>query len=199
MIGEGKSQKTVYIFRHGATLWTQSKQHTSVTDIPLVKEGVKEAKHLRKFITKNDLQFSHILCSPLQRAQQTAKLAGFDQVLLDEDLLEWNYGDYEGKTTKEIQQTDPDWTIFQKDPPNGETQQQIEKRVDRLILRVQSLEGNCIALFSSGHISRAIGARWLQMPVSFGQHLSLSTASTSILGFEHAHPVLLAWNITSYL
>lgn len=188
----------IYLCRHGATEWTKSGQHTGRTDIALTKEGEQEAILLGKALQGVD--FDHVLCSPLQRVRTTCKLAGIDDKLvsLDDGLLEWDYGDYEGKTTSEIRKSDPNWTIFQKYPPNGESADDVKKRVDEMFARIAKLSGT-IALFGSGHISRVIGARWVEMPVNFGQRLLLSTASMSILGFEHGYRTLAKWNDTSHL
>ena len=190
--------KKVYLLRHGETEWTLSGQHTGRTDIDLTRNGRREAKRLGK--TLKHITFDHVICSPLKRVRDTCRLAGFkDHILYDEGLIEWDYGDYEGITTKEIQKSNPEWTIFSQDPPGGETSQKVKERVDRLIEKVEKLDGENIALFSSGHISRVIGARWLNFPVSYGQYFVLSTASKSILGFEHGHRALLSWNDTSHL
>ncbi len=190
--------KKIYLLRHGETAWTKSGQHTSFTDIELTPNGRWEAKRLGKTI--KHIKFDYVFSSPVKRARETFKLAGFKEaeVKIDPRLLEWNYGDYEGLTTKEIHKTNPGWTIFTQDPPSGETAKEIEKRVDDLLKCASSLDG-LVAFVSSAHVTRVIGARWLKMPVSFGQHLLLSTGAKSILGYEHASPVLCTWNDTSHL
>jgi broad specificity phosphatase PhoE len=187
----------VYIFRHGATSWTKTCQHTGLTDLELSLKGDSEAKSLGESL--KGVKFDHVFSSPLKRAQKTCVLAGFEKEMkLDPDLVEWNYGDYEGLTTEEIRDKVPGWTIFSGDPPNGETSLEIQKRADRFIAKIKSLSGD-IAVFSSGHISRVIAARWLNLPVFFGSYLSLSTCSKSVLGFEREYPVILQWNGTSHL
>ena len=188
----------IYLCRHGATEWTESKRHTGRTDIALTKKGEHEARQLGSFL--RGIDFDHVLCSPLKRVRATCHLAGFDdeQVILDDGLLEWDYGEYEGITSKEIHEKDPGWTVFNKDPPGGESSLQVQHRVDQMFERISKLSGT-IALFGSGHISRVIGARWVMMPVSFGQHLLLSTASKSILSFEHGYRVINLWNDTSHI
>ncbi len=187
----------VYIFRHGETEWTVSGRHTGWTDIELSPNGEQEARCLGKSL--KGMKFDHVFSSPLKRAKESCILAGFGKEMqLDPALLEWNYGGYEGLTTTEIHKNAPGWTIFTGDPPKGETSSEIAKRADLLIENLKSLGGD-IAIFSSGHISRAIAARWLGLPVFFGTYLFLSTASKSIIGFEHEVPVILLWNDTSHL
>lgn len=183
--------------RHGETEWTKSGQHTGLTDIGLTKTGEQQAKKLGKSI--HNVQFDHVFCSPLKRVRDTCELAGLSkQAIIDPHLLEWNYGDYEGLTSAEIHQTDPDWTIFTKDPPHGETAREVEHRADEVIDQILELSGT-IGVFSSGHFSRVFGSRWLKLPVSYGQYFTLSTASKSLLGFEHDHPAIATWNDTSHL
>ncbi len=187
----------VYIFRHGETSWSISGQHTGWTDLELNSNGINEAKFLGRAL--KGVKFDHVFSSPLKRAKETCVLAGFEKNMqLNPALLEWNYGDYEGLTSAEIWKIDPNWTIFTKDPPKGETSKEIEERVDLFIEKLRDLKGD-IAIFSSGHISRAFAARWLNLPVSFGACLYLSTGSKSILGYEHKSPVILLWNDTSHL
>lgn len=187
-----KKQK-IYLIRHGETDWTLSKRHTGQkSDIALTERGKKEAVVVGKKI--QDIKFSYVFSSSLQRAKETCKLAGFGhQMHIEDALLEWDYGDYEGLTSQQIHQKDPEWTVFSKDSPHGESVKDVQSRVDALLKRLIDLEGN-IALFSSGHISRAIGARWIGMDVSFGARLLLSTASISILGYEHGIRALEVWN-----
>ena len=187
----------VYIFRHGATQWSITGQHTGSTDLELTLNGINEAKSLGESL--KGMKFDHVFSSPLISAQTTCVLAGYEKGMeIDSALLEWDYGDYEGVTSEEIWKTRPGWTIFSGDPPNGETSVQIAKRADFFIEKLKLLSGN-IAIFSSGHISRAITARWLNLPVSFGSYLYLSTSSKSILGLDRDLPVILLWNDTSHL
>lgn len=187
----------IHIFRHGETQWTKSQKHTGWTDIELSPQGREEAKSLGKSLINTS--FDHVFASPLKRVKETCELAGYGkQMRIDSSLLEWNYGSYEGLTTEEIRKSDPDWTIFTKDPPNGETKREVTIRIDMLLESLRGLKGE-IALFSSGHISRVIAARWLELDASFGSLFYLSTASRSMLGFEREKPVILLWNDTSHL
>jgi broad specificity phosphatase PhoE len=192
-----ESLNRIYLLRHGETEWTQLGRHTGLTDIPLTKNGKKEAKKLGKSLRK--ISFDTILCSPLKRAYDTGAIVfPKDKIVIDRDLVEWDYGDYEGLTSKEIQKTNPGWNVFTQDTPGGESRELIEMRADRVIEKVSRLSGT-VAIISSGHFSRALGSRWLKLPVSYGQYFVLSTASKSILGFEHEHPAILCWNDTSHL
>ena len=187
----------IFLFRHGETEWSLAGRHTGLTDIPLTKNGRKEAKLLAKSLKK--IQFDHVLCSPLIRAKETCAIAGFESIAYyDNDLVEWNYGEYEGKTTQEIRAIDPGWTIFSKDPPGGETAIEIGQRADRVIRKLLSLDKR-VAVFSSAHFSRVLGARWMGLPVKSGQQLLSNTASKSILGFEYGYQTIIRWNDVSHL
>lgn len=186
----------VYLCRHGETEWTLSGQHTSSTDLELTENGKEEAKILGKAL--QGIEFKTILCSPLKRAQETARLAGFPTYEIEEGLFEWRYGDYEGATSKEIKQKDLTWNLFEKGAPGGESVRDIEVRTKKLVERLYTLDGN-VLLFSSGHISRVIGAVWIKSPAHFGKFLKLSTASKSLLGYEHDYPVICGWNDISHL
>ncbi len=189
--------RRIYLIRHGETEWSASGQHTGLTDIPLTDAGVKQAKALHKRL--NDHTFDHILTSPLKRAHDTCNICGYgDKAEISDDLLEWNYGDYEGITTNEIHKTNPKWNVFTHGGPNGETVEDVQKRADHLIEKLLRFDGE-IALFSSGHFSRALTVRYLQLPLTHGQHFSLSTASLSILGYERKTPALILWNDTSHI
>ncbi len=168
-------------------------QHTSVTDLDLTPDGEKEAANLHNVLQQ--IEFDAVFCSPLKRAQQTAKLAGYSTYDLEDDLFEWRYGAYEGLTTKEIHEKDPKWNLFESGGPEGESVADVEKRAQRLCEKLKDLSGN-VLLFSSGHISRVIGAVWVGLPAHHGKYLALSTASFSILGFEHDYPVIVRWNCT---
>jgi len=184
----------VYLIRHGETEWTRLKKHTGLTDIPLTDEGREQARWLTR--TLEGKQFKKVFCSPLQRAKETCEIAGFlQEAVIDEDLCEWDYGNYEGKTTTEIRELDPKWTIFSKGAPNGESVGDISTRTMRMVSKIRDVPGD-VAVFSSGHISRALAARWLNLPVSEGKHLLLATASVSILGYEREEPVIVLWNQT---
>lgn len=187
----------IYLIRHGETEWSKSGQHTGRTDIPLTPLGEKEAKLIANGL--KDVSFKKVFISPLMRVQKTCELAGFrNKAELTNDLYEWNYGDYEGITTKEIRQTNPNWNLFDGGAPNGETLDQVAQRADHILQIASQIEGD-VALFSSGHFSRILGARWLNQPPKLAQFLSLSTASISILGYEHEWRVIQSWNNTAHL
>jgi broad specificity phosphatase PhoE len=189
----------VYLARHGETAWSLSGQHTGLTDLPLTERGQRNAEQLRKRL--HGVAFAHVFTSPLERASETCRRASFGesaQVL--PDLVEWNYGDYEGRRTAEIQAQRPDWQLFRDGCPGGETPEQVGQRADRVVKRVRAINGN-VLLFSSGHILRVLAARWLGLAPSAGQYLLLNTASVSVLGYEHAlsEPVVRLWNDTGHV
>jgi broad specificity phosphatase PhoE len=178
--------------RHGETEWTLSGKHTGMTDIPLTKNGEHQSRALGQRLQGH--AFQTILCSPLQRAMQTCELADYlKEATLEPDLVEWNYGDFEGLTTKEIWKTDPHWNIFTHGAPGGESVAEISTRADRVLAKIQPLHGD-IALFSHGHFLRVLAARWLQLTATEGRLFALSPASVSILGFERDRHVLTLWN-----
>jgi broad specificity phosphatase PhoE len=185
----------IFLIRHGETAWSKSGQHTSQTDLPLNEQGELEARTLVGWL--REIKFSRVLTSPRQRARRTCELAGLDSAAeIEPDLAEWDYGDYEGLRTSEILKSQPDWNLFRDGCPHGEMPGEISKRADRLIARLLALEGN-IALFSHGHFGRVLAARWIGLPVNEAQRFLLSTASLSILGYEHnsvAEPVIALWN-----
>jgi probable phosphoglycerate mutase len=190
---------TIYLVRHGATAWSVSGQHTGRTDLPLIKDGEDNARRIGDRL--RGLTFEHVWASPLQRALGTCRLAGFgDKVEIDPDLLEWNYGDYEGKTSAEIRQHRPDWHLFRDGCPGGESVSEIAARADRFIGKLRRINSRGL-VFSSGHILRTIGARWCELEAAIGARLYLSTGSISILGYDHARDetVLRTWNDTTHL
>ncbi|MDH4470764.1 MAG: histidine phosphatase family protein [Verrucomicrobiae bacterium] len=193
----------IYLARHGETAWSLSGQHTGHTDIPLTPQGEKNAQQLGERLEKKS--FTHVYSSPLQRAMKTAALAGFKDLVQPEPyLLEWNYGEYEGLTTKEILQKKPDWLIFKDGCPGGESPNQVATRCDQLIQKIKSLQQEApgdILLFAHSHILRMLATRWLDLPANDGRFYLLSTASLSILGYEHnsSEPVIRLWNDTSHL
>jgi probable phosphoglycerate mutase len=186
---------TVYLARHGETPWTLTGQHTGLTDLPLTARGERNARRLGERL--NGLRFVKVLTSPLQRAARTCELAGFGAVAeVDRDLVEWNYGEYEGLRSAEILAQRPDWQLFRDGCPGGESPEQVGARADRVVQRIRAIGGDSL-LFSSGHFIRVIAARWLALgPGSTGKYYSLSTASLSALGYEHnlSHPVIRLWN-----
>jgi probable phosphoglycerate mutase len=189
----------IYLARHGETEWSLSGQHTGLTDLPLTECGQENARRLAPRLVR--ITFAHVFTSPLQRASKTCELAGFGSVAeVMPDLVEWNYGDYEGKRTDEIHATRPDWQLFRDGCPSGESPAQIGDRADRVIQRVRAVDGN-VLIFSSGHFLRALAARWLNLPPEGGAYFLLGTASLSVLGYEHnaSESVIRLWNDTSHL
>lgn len=185
----------IYLCRHGQTAWSKSGQHTSYTDLELIPEGIEQAKALSHLL--KGIQFDTVLSSPLKRATQTAEICGYSY-MLEDALFEWNYGEYEGLTTEEIRKKVPGWDIFDHPCPGGETFEQIEERVQGLFSRLLKLKGR-VLLFSSGHISRCIGPAWIGLPIGYGKHFDLSTASLSILGFHRGDRVISTWNSVSHI
>ena len=184
----------VYLARHGETAWTISHQHTGRTDLPLTPQGEAEATRLGQRL--QGLTFAAVLTSPLRRAVRTCELAGFGSAAeIEPDLMEWNYGAYEGRTSAEIHAERPDWDLFREGAQDGESPDQIGARADRVIRRVRAIEGNTL-LFSSGHFLRVFAARWLGLEPGAGRYFFLGTASLSALGYEHDHsdPVIRLWN-----
>jgi len=189
----------LYLARHGETAWSLSGQHTGMTDLPLTEEGERHAAQLGQRL--KGLRFAKIMTSPLQRAARTCELAGFGAVAeVETDLLEWNYGRYEGRTSADIHAEAPDWELFRDGCPDGESQEQVGARADRVVRKARAAEGN-VLVFSSGHILRMVGARWLGLEPGAGRYLYLRTASLSALGYEHARskPVIQLWDDTSHV
>ncbi len=189
----------IYLARHGETAWSLSGQHTGRTDLALTERGEQQARTLGERL--QGLAFAKVLTSPSQRAVRTCELAGFGAgAQIDPDLAEWDYGDYEGRRTAEILTERPDWQLFRDGAPGGESPEQIGARADRAIARIHAVRGN-VLIVSSAHISRVFGARWLGLSAAGGRYLVLSTASLSILGYEHdmSEPVIRLWNDTSHL
>ena len=188
------THKRIFLIRHGETEWTIKQKHTGLTDIDLTQKGRDQAEHLHQRLLGK--KFTKVLVSPLKRAQETCQIAGFfEHAEIYPDLLEWNYGDYEGKTTEEIHRTNPTWSIFLNGAPGGESLQNIEQRTERVLKKIDRIDGNVI-LFSSGHFLRALTAKWLNLHVQEGRLFVLSTASISILGFERAQNAIIRWNDT---
>ena len=188
-----------YLARHGETAWSLTGQHTGLTDLPLTEHGDRDAIHLGERLKGHS--FAKVLTSPLQRSLRTCQLAGFGDVAeIDSGLVEWNYGEYEGLTSAQIHAKRPDWQLFRDGCAGGETPAQVGQRADRVIVRLRAVTGD-VLLFSSGHILRVLAARWLGLDPSVGRYLLLSTASLSILGYEHdlSEPVVRLWNDTSHL
>jgi len=189
----------VFLARHGETAWSLSGQHTGRTDLPLTARGEANARTLAAPLA--DVPFALVLTSPLVRATRTCELAGFSGVAVEDgDLVEWNYGDYEGKRTADILATNPGWKLFRDGCPGGESPADVAVRADRVIARARAAGGN-VLVFSSGHILRMIGSRWLGLPPSGGAYFVLGTASVSALSYEHdmSEPVHRFWNDMRHL
>jgi broad specificity phosphatase PhoE len=189
----------IYLARHGETAWSLSGQHTGLTDLPLTERGERNARRLGERL--NGLTFAKVFTSPLQRAARTCELAGFGTVAeVEPDLSEWNYGQYEGRRTAEIHAERPSWQLFRDGCPGGESPDQIGARADRVVSRVRTVQGD-VLLFSSGHFLRVFAARWLGLEPAGGQYFLLSTASLSVLGYEHilSEPVIRLWNETHHV
>lgn len=188
----------LYLIRHGETEWSLSGKHTSFTDLSLTDHGREQAELVAKRL--KDVEFDKVLVSPLKRAQETCEISGLRKnAAVDERLTEWNYGDYEGVTTKSIRETDPHWLLFKDGCPGGEMPEDMMNRIDTFIADARASGAKRIAAFSSGHVSRVIGARWAGLSVLDASHLYLSTASICLLGFEREVAVLKKWNDTSHL
>jgi probable phosphoglycerate mutase len=194
-----ESLPIVYLARHGETAWSLSGQHTGLTDLPLTERGERNARSLGERL--RGLTFSSVFISPLVRAARTCELAGFGGVAgVDRDLVEWHYGDYEGRRTDEIHARRPDWQLFRDGCPGGETPEQVGVRADRVVSRVRAITGN-VLLFSSGHFLRVLAARWLGLEPGAGRYFLLSTASVSALGYEHdlSRAVIRLWDDTRHV
>ena len=187
------SEQQVWLVRHAETEWSRSGRHTGRTDVPLTDAGRARAQELAGPLGEHD--FALVLASPLGRARDTARLAGLGEPEIREDLLEWDYGDYEGITTPEIREGRPDWYLWRDGVPNGETPAEVAARCDRVIEEILAVDGD-VAVVAHGHILRALGARWIEEPVAFGGRLFLATGSLSVLGFEREVRVLRSWNAT---
>ena len=184
----------VYLARHGETEWSLSGQHTGHTDLPLTERGERNARSLSERL--RGISFLKVYTSPLQRARRTCELAGFGaKAEINQDLMEWDYGEYEGRRTIDIHKERPDWQLFRDGCPGGESPKDVGKRADRVVNRVRSVEGN-VLLFSSGHFLRVLAAGWLGLDPSLGRCFLLSTASLSALSYEHnlSEPAIRLWD-----
>jgi probable phosphoglycerate mutase len=190
---------TLHVARHGETEWTKSGQHTGLTDLPLTERGERDARRLGERL--KGIGVAHVFTSPLQRATRTCELAGFGVVAKpDPDLVEWDYGAYEGRRTAEIRAERPGWHLFRDGCPDGETIEQIGARADRVIARVRALDAD-VLVFSSADFLRVLAARWLGLPVGAGALFVLGTASVGALGYDHdrTEPALRLWNDTRHV
>ena len=182
----------VFSVRHGETAWSLSGQHTGTTDLPLTDNGRRLAERMRPVLVHN--VFGLVLCSPMQRARETCALAGLGaQAVIDSDLAEWNYGEYEGLTLKQIHEVVPGWLIFRDGCPGGEMPAQVGARADGVIDRSRAVDGD-VALFAHGHVLRVLVARWIGLPVAGGQHFLLGTGTLCVLGYYNEIPAVKIWN-----
>ena len=187
-----ETDQRVYIIRHGETEWSLSGQHTGLTDIPLTENGRKNAKLLQPVLATQS--FAGVFSSPLQRARETCELAGLgEQAEIDPDLVEWNYGEYEGVTSEQIHKKKPGWTVFLDGCPGGEKPEEVGVRVDRIIAKVRAIKGD-VALFAHGHVLRVLTARWLELSPSAGRHFLLDTGTVNILSYYRGSPAVKQWN-----
>jgi len=186
------SIQRVFLIRHGETEWSLSGQHTGMTDIPLTENGRTMPRLLAPILAK--VTFARIFTSPLKRARETCELAGLgERAEIDHDLVEWNYGDYEGLTTKEIHAKTPDWMLFRDGCPGGDGPEDVARRVDSVIGRVRAVEGD-VALFAHGHVFRVFVARWIGLQATAGCHFILDTATVGVLGYYRDVPAIKRWN-----
>lgn len=186
----------IYLARHAETAWSLTGQHTGLTDVPLTERGERNARRLRERLA--GLVFAKVFTSPLQRAARTCELAGFGKAAeVDRDLVEWNYGKYEGLRTAEIHAKRPEWQLFRDGCPEGELPDQVGARADRVVNRVRAIKGD-VLIFSSGHFLRVLAARWLGLEPAAGRFFILNTASVSVLGYENdlLQPAMRLWNDT---
>ena len=187
-------KQEIWLMRHGETEWSVSGAHTSRTDLPLLPAGIKQAEELAPKLRGH--KFALVLCSPMQRARDTCRLAGLaEHAELTDDLKEWDYGAYEGRSTHDIQKDRPDWCLWRDGVLDGEPVEQVGKRVKRVIDRCTKVEGN-VALFAHGHVLRILTAVWLELPAKDGKLFALSTGTISVLGYEHDYHVIRHWNCT---
>jgi probable phosphoglycerate mutase len=182
----------VYLIRHGETEWSLTGQHTGITDIPLTENGRRLATRLKPILAKQ--KFVMVLTSPLKRARDTSELSGLGAAAhIDNDLVEWNYGEYEGLTSREIREVAPGWLLFDHGCPGGETPEQVGERADRIIARTRDQQGN-VALFAHGHFLRVVAARWLGFGAGAGRHFLLDTGTLNMLSYYQGIPAIKEWN-----
>jgi len=186
----------IVLVRHGETEWSRTGRHTGRTDIDLAPKGRRDAEAIARRLHRRT--WAAVLTSPLRRAMETCRLAGLmGDAVIDDDLREWDYGDYEGLTTPEILTRDPTWSLWRDGCPGGEVPADVGRRADRVVDRLKAVDGDAV-VFAHGHILRVIGARWANEPPAFGARLMLSTASLSTLGWEHGEQAFVAWNDTGH-
>lgn len=189
----------VVLVRHGETEWSREGRHTGSTDLPLTEDGLQEAKRVAETLAPERATFTRIFTSPLKRATETCRLAGFaNEAEIRPELKEWNYGDYEGLTTAQIVADRPHWSLWRDGAPSGDQAGDVGLRVDRMLEDIRAASG-AVLIFAHGHLLRVLTARWLDLPPDRGRCFSLSTAAISRLGFEHHGPVIKLWNSVSHL
>ena len=185
-------EQKVYLLRHGETEWSLNGRHTGVTAMPLTDNGRLAARLLKPSLA--NVTFTLVLTSPLQRARETCELAGLGQFThVEPDLIEWNYGEYEGLTTEQIRSTRPGWSVFRDGCPGGESSEQVGARADRVITKVHAAAGN-VALFGHGHFTRVLAARWINLSANYGENFLLDTATLNVLGYYRESPAFMIWN-----
>lgn len=187
----------IVLVRHGETTWSANHRHTSYTDLELTPDGERQAREVSGLV--GGRRFAAVFASPRRRALRTAELAGLTVTEVVDDLAEWNYGDYEGRTADQIRQERPDWLLWTDGCPNGESPDQVAERLDRVLARAAALlETGDVALVGHGHSLRVAGARWIGLSAADGARLRLDTATVSALGHEHGRPVILRWNSAAH-
>jgi broad specificity phosphatase PhoE len=184
------SQRVVLV-RHGETEWSRALKHTGRTDVPLTEEGEHEARRVGEALRGRE--FARVLASPLRRARDTARLAGFDPELRDE-LMEWDYGDYEGRLTSEVRENVPGWTIWTHPVPHGESAEEVGRRLDPVLEEIRSVDGD-VLIFAHGHVLRILAALWLELPPTEGRLFALDAGTLSTVGHEREQPVIRTWNL----
>lgn len=189
-----EEEPEVWLVRHGETEWSRQGRHTGITDLPLTAAGQSAARILRPLLAGTT--FDLVLTSPLRRARETAELTGVADAQVEDDLVEWAYGEYEGRTRVDIRRDRPDWSIWTDGAPGGETPAQVSARVDRVIARCRAAQGR-VLLVAHGHVLRSLAARWIQQPVSVGVHLPLETARLSVLSYDRGVSTLDQWNVAA--
>ena len=185
-------KQEIWLIRHGETEWSASGAHTSRTDLPLLPSGIKQAEELKRKL--HGRKFALVLVSPMQRARETCRLAGYaDQAEITDDLKEWDYGQYEGRSTAQIREERPNWSLWRDGVVDGESMDQVGLRVKRVIDRCAQVNGD-VALFAHGHVLRILTAVWLDLPAADGKLFALNTATISVLSYEHEYRVIRRWN-----
>lgn len=191
-VSDNDGRPSVFLLRHGATEWSESGQHTGLTDIPLTDQGEDEARELIPLVAGR--RFALVLSSPLSRALRSAELAGLADIEIEPDLLEWDYGKVEGRTTADMRKDEPDWNVFASEIPGGETAEQVGERVDRVIARSRAVDGE-VLLVGHGHCLRILAARWLDLEPRDGRLLHLASGTLSELAWEREQPVIRTWGL----